>query len=709
MGDNKEKECWLMSNKGLGILDALENLNTLVEVESLEEVEVTETNLLVSHRQVKEEVELEEEYWVKAGSDERTLEAIRETFRTVHYYLEAFYQKMRKAEDGRHLIEGINAVMVLVGEAAQKLDQYGKIFKLRVSEFKEYKELQNFYRTKVIHEIFHDFAKTPIKTDKQAPSSVLDEVEEEAGVHLLNDLDVIKRDHLYELFYLKNEAGHDFFSTELARRIKLACDFGLFAQEYFGEDPLVQIVNWEDRSLHLLAKEILKTCHPEIDKFYTEAMRYKEVHLVTCVHNAVMALMLASNPRNLIRQFAVKGCHRYFHDFIYFLRESIHDRDYQRFEVYSPPESKPVFIHLMKLVGALTHALFTIGPNREEIKGALKALIDRSKTELNGHLSNQLAQSNHALFEAFKHHPSGPVFAALDLIRDEEQRIFDPLIQGNFPEVQAELTSGKSKIKIVRMGCPVSQHLINKAYVTEEFKCYLRGLFKRHLYFNFQDRTSWKEHARCEAIEKTARQAEFSEVFAVVTMAMDTDFYLQEGVYHDLNDAAQFISHFANHLGDESTGYSFPPRIKQDLFPTFIENLLAEIHRTFFGRSSTLSQENRINFISLAYVFIELKIIELLEPSYLTLGSKDGLDTSGNQTVRLLALLGIGTNETLDLEALNTLLFGPTVMNRQRVVHQEQFDRTISMIRLLESKKEYLKAFASLYKPGTLDYTIQIV
>ena len=132
MEDNKGKGCCPMSEKGLGILDALENLNTLVEVDSLEEIEVTEENLLVSHHQVGEDDE--QEYWVKGGADEQTLEAIRQTFSTVHHYLETFYQKMRFSENGRHLVEGINTVMVLVGEAARKLDQYGKIFKLQVSE-----------------------------------------------------------------------------------------------------------------------------------------------------------------------------------------------------------------------------------------------------------------------------------------------------------------------------------------------------------------------------------------------------------------------------------------------------------------------------------------------------------------------------------------------------------------------------------------------
>lgn len=692
-----------MSYSGLGILEALENLNTLVDVDSLEEVEVTEGQMLVAHK--SDDESLKADYWVKAGSDEQTLDAIRATFLSVHNYLQAFYAKTQYVENGKNLIEGINTVMVLVGEAARKLDQYGKIFKLQVSEFQEYQDLQIFYRTKVIKEIFHDFAKEPIKQEVE----IADEVEETAGVHLLNDLDVIKRDHIYELFYLKNEAGHDFYSADLARRIKLACDFGVFTEEYFGEDPLLQIINWEDKALHLLGAKILEHAHIEVKKFYDEAMRYKELPLVASVHNAVMALMLSCNSRNLIRQFSGKGCHLYFHDFLFFLRSALTSREYQRMQIYSVPEGQPFFESLMNLVSTLIHALYTLGPDRKEMGEALKGLIDRSKTKLNGHLSNRLAQSNKALFDSFKHHPNGPVFNALDLVRDEQLRIFDPLMQGNIPEVQAVIHFGDKKVKLLRMACPITQHLINQAYITEEFKCYLRGLHDHHLYFNFQDRTSWREHARCIALEQVGSQAEFAETLSVVTLASDTDFYLQSGIYRDLSAATNFIAHFSEHLGDESTGFHFPQRIKLALFPQFIDQLLKQVHETFFSKNSVLSHEDRILFISIAYTFIELKILEITDSKYLTLSSKDGLDTTANQTMRLLALLSVSKADGMDQDRLNTLFFGPTLMSRQRVVHQEQFDRTIGMIRLLERTNAYLSSFEHLFDKKTLDGHIEIL
>ncbi|MFC2049379.1 hypothetical protein ACFLR2_01745, partial [Chlamydiota bacterium] len=108
---------------GLSILDALENLNTLVDATSLDEIEVTDDDLLIPHKGEKEGGE-REIYWVKAGPDDQTLTAIKETFLSVHAYLHTFYSKMKKGGDTKRLVEGINTIMVLVGEATKNLEKF---------------------------------------------------------------------------------------------------------------------------------------------------------------------------------------------------------------------------------------------------------------------------------------------------------------------------------------------------------------------------------------------------------------------------------------------------------------------------------------------------------------------------------------------------------------------------------------------------------
>lgn len=713
--------------EGLNILDALENLNTLVEADSLDEIEVTDDAHLIQH---KGDIEggPREIYWVTAGPDDQTLDAIKKTFKTVHDYLRTFYTKM-KGGDTKRIVEGINTIMVLVGEATKKLERFGALFKERVVDFEEYKQLQNFYRNRVIKESFREFAKAPIAKEKPKGEILpeLKEAEEELqelleqepieeieGVHILNDLDVIKRDHLYELFYLRNEAGHNFYTYDLARNIKLACDFGEFSQKYFGDDPLLQIKNWEDKSLHLLANDILKKSSRLIEKFYKEAMKYKGMELVMTVHNALMALMLAANPRNLIRQFSLKGSHLYFSDFLLFLREALKNREYQKFLIYSPPAGKTFFHDLLDLVHALCYHLFTIKAENEELQKALKQMIEHHAPKKTDKLSQNLIKGYEALTEVLKHHPNGPVFKAVDIIREEqEEKIFDPLFQGNIPGFEWSLKSVEKEWMALRLPTPIQQEFISKAYILDEFKTFLALCDrKEHLLFiNFQDRTSWKEHARCAALEDLTRQAEFAESITLVTLAKDTDFYNQAGHYQELDEAKTFIEQFIQHLGDVGTGYYFPSHIKEALFPAFIEKLIPQIHDTFFEKKKRLSFLERLNFIQLTYHFIELKLIEIIDPTFFTLTSKDGLDIGGTTSVGLIALLTLSQKKkwsAKELDRLNTILFGPTLMNRERAIHPERFERLVSMIQLLETKGEYLKDFAPLFKKETFQWTVEI-
>lgn len=293
---------------------------------------------------------------------------------------------------------------------------------------------------------------------------------------------------------------------------------------------------------------------------------------------------------------------------------------------------------------------------------------------------------------------------------EEEERVYDPLMQGNIPTAEGKLTFDDRDVQLLRIPCPVMQEFINHAYIDEEFKTYLFACAHQkekshHLIINFQDRTSWKEHARCAALEELGRKAEFADVLTVATLAKDTDFYNQMGNYHDVHQAKEFIHHFVEHLSDESTGYAFPIKVKKVLFPTFVDQLLETIHRVFFDQKATLSVRERMSFIELAYQFITLKMIEVVHPQFLSLVSKDSLDVEAVSIVGLCALLGIGEGvqwKEEDFDNIITIFFGPTLINRERAVHPERFERLLDVIHLLENKKGYLDEFASLYEKTTL-------
>ncbi len=700
----------------LGIMDALENLNALVDADSLAEIEVIEDELIVSHKPDEEGSE-REIYWVPAGADDRTLQAIRTTFKSVHDYLETFFVSMRERGDEKRLIEGVNTIMVLVSEATKKLERFDGLFKEKVVTIPEYKELQDFYKNTVIRESYQAFATTPIPQDKPSEEQKSWEAEhldlfgeeerviEETGVHILNDVEVIKHDHLYDLFFLKNEAGHNFYTYELARNIKLACNFGEFAKGYLGEDPLLQIKNWEDKTLHLKAQKILEVSHRQMERFYSEAMKYKGLELAMNLHNALMALMLAANPHNLIRQFALKGAHHYFYDFVYFLREVVHDREFEKLVLYGTPSGKPFFEDAYRLTHTLCNALHTLPSDEKELEAALEEHLQIEKPPKK--LSEWLCQVYDKLIEVLEKHPSGPVFKALDRILEEQPPPFDPMLLGNFPSGEWKLGD---EIEVLRIPCPTTQEWIGEAKITEEFKTFLRGLplDKRVLLFNLQDRTSWREHARAHAIEELSKQAEFAEQLTVITLAKESEFYWQAGPYGSLEETTAFVTQFKEHLDDQMTGFWFPRKVKQELFPHFVDKVLTTVQEHYFFQKERLSLEERLDFIELVFVLIELKVIELIQPHYLCFMSKDGLDVAGSSSVAVMAFLALCQGVDLERKQVERILFGPTLMQRERLLQPERFARLQALLKRLENRGECHSAFAPLFKEGTLEREVQL-
>ena len=718
----------MRQHEGLTIVEALENLNILSDIESLDEIEVSENAVIISHKSEHEGTSKKgkETYWLHAGPDDQTLRAVKETFKSVYEYLQSSYEKMKKEGSSKRLIEGMSTIMVLVGETAKKLERFGTIFQ-KVTELNEYKKLEHFYRNKVIKESYKEFMRMPIPESVEDIAEVISLEEElaellpveEKGVFPLNDIDVVKKDTHYELFYLKNEDGRNFYTYDLARNIKLACDFGEFQEEYFGQDPLLQVKNWIDKNLQLLAANILKYAKKEIDKFYKEAMRYKNLSVVEILSKALMALMLASYPKNLIRQFSTKGCYSYFADFQLFLREAILSREYQKLIIFSAPTTQSFFVNLVEVVEKLSKGLFILGGGKEEILKVLKELNNRERDKKKideQSLSAFLRQRFDVINNALKKHPSGPIFKAVDLVREEEERLFDPLLQENLPEPEYIFKRNGKETRLIRMPAPVLQEYINQANVALEFKEFLRSLqrgtaHQHHLIINLQDRTSWKEHARCLCLEEISRNAQFDRSLTVITLAKETDFYKQEGeLYEELNDAQEFILQFFSHIEDDASGYYYSPKIRKVLFPYFVKEVIKNVHVHFFDEKKTLSLHERQAFIDLCYLLIELKVLEVIDPDTFSFVSKDGLDRTAISNVAFIALVALNEKEPIEegmKNELERILFASTLLLRERAIFEDSFERFYRLLAILEQKATkkgaLLQPFASLFDEKTLN------
>jgi hypothetical protein len=692
----------MASRESIGILEVLDNLSTLAEADSLDEIEVNENFQFIFH---KPDDEVREFYWVRAGANDLTMMAIRENFRSALKHLNGLYKVAKSEEERTRLAEGINQIMVLVGEAASKLEKFDLLFKDRIPKLSEFKDLQNFYKRIVVRQT------------SEIPEELLEEilpqaesVEELQGVHLLNDIDTIKRDHVYELFFMKNEADLDFYTDVLSKNLKMACDFGEYAKEYSGDDPLVQIKNWEDKGVQVLAKEVLSQTHHELGKLFQAMGPHLEEEMVSLLKRALLALMLAANPRNLLRQYSPKGCFLYFADFQNFFRELLHNREYIHYLLYASPMQLPFSTQLTKVISSMIYQIYTTGPDRSEIASVISQLAGKSKSKEK--LSDFLRTSYESLKKVLENHPNGPLFKALDLLRDENKPSYDPWMMGNLPEKVAVLSMGEKKMSLLRIPAPITQERIERAVITDEFRAFLTAMVQKGqklLYVDFQDRTSWSEHSRVKALEAISKEANFSDCFTYVNLAKDTDFYNQLSLYRDLADSNEFIQNFFLQLSDESTGYHFPTHIRKALFPIFVEKLLGNIWDHFFDKKAELNLRERLDFIEITYQLISLKIIELEKPDFVTLTSKDGLDIGSTSLVGLLATIGFGTKYQWpenSFSELRTHLFAPTLQQRERVVHSDRFSRFVELISYYEKKEGFLKHFSALFDHNTLTMEI---
>ena len=233
---------------------------------------------------------------------------------------------------------------------------------------REYKELQDFYLRKISRTIDEGvLGKWILALSKKALASkkvpsfppAVKKTTETTRVFV--DLESVKKDTEYELFYIRKEDGSRFFSPRLIRNVKLVCDFG----HYFGKgkereaDPLEDLYITEDRSYLSMAQNLIKKARPVLDDFYRDTFRFKENPLIGLVNSSIMALMMSCSSIHLYNGTAKKNCKEYFYDFLNYLRESLHSRECQKLIAYPPKPTDKAPFTLLKTLETLCLHLFS--------------------------------------------------------------------------------------------------------------------------------------------------------------------------------------------------------------------------------------------------------------------------------------------------------------------------------------------------------------
>lgn len=727
---------------GLTILDAVETLSSIADMD------IDQVMNLVNHPELIDESQINLQrivQWLHPGDMGATVESVRETFRVILHYLRNFYKKEYGYAQKPETTEKIKSIMVLVGEAAKKLDRYTELFQHHktksVTDLKEYHRLQEFYLSRIAHKVDEStlgkwlIALTKRMMVTEIPSQ-LKTKKVSLSQHIFVDMDSVKKDSEYELFFIRKEDGTRFFSPRLIRNIKLVCDFGESLTEVKEDDPLESVNLWKDHFYNSAASQIVQSVSSLLKVFYANPLKARSNDLGESLSKALIALMLCREPSTVLHDPTVKNSKNYFSDFLFFLRQALHTRTYQKLIAYPPASSDAEAQFFLELTHGLCralqlqiqvdHDLFTqiINLVRESSQESSR---EHRQIETNRFIWNRLAGDYAAISRLLKRHSSGPLFKVLDILERGEYNFFDPLLLENIPYQLYAIYDDSRKIVNVHTPSPTYQEFINKANVTEEFKGFLRAMTNKndnghHLMINLQDRTSWKEHARSVAVEDLQELPEFANHLTVVTLTKDTEFYHQNAPYNTVNHADAFIKTFLDQLSSEGTGYYFPQELHKVLFPNFAKGVLNAIHRVFFSSKNVLSREQRMDFIEIFYFFLQLKLLEQIKPTSLSFTCKDGVDVgavSSAEFFSFIKFLNLDPINSKDIDQLNFLLYGPSLLTRERILIPDRFSRFQSFIRTAELAKEAFEpsnfvkivneVFGHFYKSAITNATVSIL
>lgn len=690
------------SNSGLNLIDAVGVLSVIAESSWEGEEDLFD---------VFENCPLKDKSWLVEHDRQGLALTVRDLFKVILRYMENYYSNGNTFVTGSKTLEGIKTIMVVVGEAAKKIDRYTTLFKERksagVTDLREYKQLQEFYNRKISRTIDESLLGKWIlalteKTFLRSKAKVEEEIKQFESKHVFVDLDSVKNDTEYELFFIRKEDGSRFFSPRLIRNIKLVCDFGSMLGREKEPDFYIDQVIWEDQFAYEVANVIQQSCHNAINRYYPVIARHKEHELIGLVNKAIIALLLASKKEKLIKNGSYKGCISYLADFSSFLREILLHRDFQHLVAFPSKEATAVQEAAGKIVGAILQAIFEGSTSYDGAGPYLDYLLKESRDQVSlehfqeanhsGLVWNQLAFDYTAMKKFLRRHSSGPLNKVIQLLEDGDYQSFDPYVQGAFPELLFSIFDQEKKISIRRLPSPTTQEKINNARINREFLTHLHfhdgEMGGNILLINFQDRTSWREHSRSSRLESLQDASEFEDFLSVITLSKDTEFYHQQAPYHEDHQWSIFKDHMVEHILGDHTGFYLPQAIKDEMSPGWMEGMLEAVNRIFFSGRNVLPFESRLDFMEIFYAFLELKCIEASKAENVYLCCKDGVDSSTAAAAFLYLFLKMATGERVekeDIDRVTKMLYSSAILKRDRVILQDRFNRMNSALKVVEN------------------------
>jgi hypothetical protein len=635
--------------------------------------------------------------WLSGEGYGPIVDTLAISYQTVHKHLKSLVDHPEYDWKSDSFKNGISSMMALIEESLTRGEQYlaswfGPSVKGRIASREEYLELQAYCKEVVLKKM----------QIQELPADLIPQEAFASNRAELNDINVVKLDLAYELFYIRDEENRPYFTFDLLRNLRVNAGLNL-AEVKFEEDPLLKIRMMQDRDLQCSAMQITRDCKRYIDEFFRLQKRLQGNSLAKDLSMAVFSLFLAANPKNLLQNTDGKSSFEYFKDFVFFLRACMKTDEYQKWIAYPLESSELVPKALLDLTHELCFAFFMHpGGIKQEAIGLIHRMMRRGEeAQKKNHQPllkgssfwDSLLLNDEKLRAFLGQFPNGPLFKILDLIREEKEGDivipFDPIGQQNFPQCLYKIERKGRDIQILHLPAPIEQSSIQKAEILTEFRGFLRALNKegrdqKYLMVHLEDRGSWKEIARSRAIEKLQLQAEFMDHFYVMTLPKDTSFYHQIEEFAKLTEAGSFIQEFQNQLASpEKNGYFFPPGWKKERILEFASDALASIHEQFFDSRAELTTLERKNFIEIFYQELILEAIDYFQPDVMSFTCKDALDTGSAQSALFYGFLQMAQGGFSGPEASDFflwLLYSPALFVRERAIHPERLYRVFTTL-----------------------------
>lgn len=676
--------------RDISVIEAMDYLSALAEID--------ESVLLEDTSKGKTEKEKLDARISRASAlrilSEDGEDSVKQTFKTLHNYLKNVSREKEQLKDPE-TFKAIESIMVLAHDAAERVDRFSGISQRvfqgkKIADLKEYKDLKAFYQNKIVKRF-----ERALEQEVQDLVGDIPMLADSSDIHRrgLKDLETVRRDKDYELFYILAEDGKAFFNRNLIRHIRLLGYFDENVVHSQEDDPFLKFHQIYDTMLCKSAQFIKQSLIEDMNDFFQHYSSEVLSAWDMALSKAMIALCMAASPQNLSLITLGKSCRQYFFDFHHYLREALYSVEYQNALVKCESEKER---HLLRLTSQLCLYFFARPSQFTESADLIQRivqkgakLLERTSAIIQTPLDiwRILLDDDENIRAFLKLFPSGPL---LKIVEEFEEQViglgFDPISQHLLVgELYAIRTKGMD-ISCLHLPSPTRQEVIQEASIVPEFINFLKTNTlgkKKHLLVDFQDSTSWRGHARSAAITALQEKGDTSAYIRVLSLPKHTPFYYQTEEYNGVSNAQNFKDVFLAQIeSGQACGFGLFHFTKIE--KAWMKQSLDLIHECFFQSKTDLTRKMRLDFIEIFYLFITLEQIFKERVDSFSFTCKDASDLGPVASASFYAFIQLLSSKgNIHADSRGTILqmiYTPAFLLRERPIDETILYRHISAL-----------------------------